>query len=241
VFVTSETFSEIETKVESWLNKDFFKVEKLKSDFPRLHQRHQLLEPQPHQRDRRLGPLPTPRRARRLDKSKLSSLNWAFLVAELHRRSSQGCRSREGRLRLRPSLIKIETFEGFAYEVKVGSSQPIPRTSGSPSAASAELPKERVAPADEKAEDKEKNEKAWKEQQDKLKEKLKKEQALSAWVYKVAKWTVDSVLKDRSALLADKKAAGQGAPAGAEGLPPLPGQDAGVPPFLAPPEGGPDK
>jgi hypothetical protein len=96
---------------------------------------------------------------------------------------------------------------------------------------SADLPKARTAPADESAEDKEKNEKAWTEAQDKLKEKLRKEQALGNWVFKVAKWTVDSVLKDRSALMVEKKA--EGAPDAGAVPPPLPGlPDPGSPPPL---------
>jgi hypothetical protein len=121
-----------------------------------------------------------------------------------------------------PTVVKLSTFEGFSYEVKVGS-QPDPESFFITVAASAELPKERTAPADEKPEDKEKADKAWKEAQEKLTEKLKKEQALGNWVYKVAKWTVDSVIKERSGLMADKKAdAAAGGDAGI-GAPPIPG------------------
>lgn len=240
VFVTSETFSDIEPKPEAWLNKDaFLKVEKLKSisvvstnatnswSLGRTNETADWV-------------LADKRDGEELDKSKVSSLNWAFSSPSFTDVQTKDADAVKGAL-ASPSVIKMETFEGFAYEVAVGS----PSDTDSfwvTVAASAELPKERVVPADEKAEDKEKNEKAWKEQQDKLKDKLKKEQGLSGWVFKVAKWTVDSVLKDRSAFLADpKKADAAGANAGAGGLPPLPGSDAGVPPLLAPPDAAPDK
>jgi hypothetical protein len=239
VFVTSETFSEIEPKPEAWLNKDsFVKVEKLKAislvstnatNSWSLSRTNETAD----------WTLAEPREGEMLDKSKVSSLNWAFSspsFTDVQPKDAEAVKDSFAA----PSIIHLETFDGFAYEVSVGSSQDS-ENFWITVAATAELPKERVAPADEKPEDKEKNETAWKEQQDKLKEKLKKEQALSTWAFQVAKWTVDSVLKDRSAWLADKKPAGEGAAPGAVGLPPLPGGDSEIPPFLAPPDGGPDK
>jgi hypothetical protein len=239
VFVTSETFSEIEPKPEAWLNKDsFVKVEKLKSislvstnatNSWSLSRADESAE----------WTLADPQEGEVLDKNKVSSLNWAFSSPSFTDVQPKDAEAVKG-LFAAPSLIKMETFEGFAYEVSVGSSQDT-ENFWITVAATADLPKERVAPAEEKAEDKEKNEKSWKEQQDKLKEKLKKEQALAGWTFQVAKWTVDSVLKDRAAMLAEKKPAAEGAASGTSGLPPLPEEEPIVPPFLTPPEGDPDK
>jgi hypothetical protein len=244
-FVTSEAFAETEPKVESWLSKDFFKVEKLKAislvstnatnswSLSRTNETADWVLADPHPEET-------------VDKTKLSSLNWALSspsFTDVHPKDAEPVKDAFAAAR----IVRLETFEGFKYEVKIGS-QPDPENFFIAVTASADLPKERTAPADEKAEDKEKNEKAWKEQQDKLKDKLKKEQALEKWVYKVAKWTVDSVLKDRSALMADKKAPDAAGAAKADGdggddhdhdpaedapLPPLPGADIQVP--LAPP------
>lgn len=235
VYLTSEAFSEIEPKAESWLNKDsFLKVEKLKAislvstnatnswSLSRTNETGEWI-------------LADKREGEELDKSKVSSLNWAFSSPSFNDVQAKDADAVKGAFAA-PTLLKLETFEGFTYEVNVGT-QPDPESFYISVAAKAELPKERTAPAEEKAEDKEKNEKAWKEQQDKLKEKLKGEQSLAGWVYKVAKWTVDSVLKDRSALMVEKKPA-DAAAAGAGGAPPALN---GVPELLAPPAAEPPK
>lgn len=235
-FVVNEAFSEIEPKVETWLSKDFFKVEKLKlislvstnaTNSWSLSRTNETGE----------WTLADKKDGEDLDKGKLSSFNWALSspsFTDVQPKDAEAVKDAFAT----PTTVKLETFEGFHYTLNVGK-QPDPESFFISVEASADLPKERTAPADEKAEDKEKNEKAWKEQQEKLQEKLKKEKALGNWVYKVAKYTVDSVLKDRGGLMADKKpAAGAGAPGGdgpgAVGLPPLPGGDDALPPFAPP-------
>ena len=69
----------------------------------------------------------------------------------------------------------------------------------------ADIPKERTPGKDEKPEDKAKLDKEFKDQQQKLEDKLAQEQAYEKWVYLVSSWTVDSLLKDRSQLLVEKK------------------------------------
>lgn len=235
-YVTSEAFSEIEPKIESWLSKDFFKVEKIRAI--------SLVSTNPANswslsRTNETGDwtLADTQKDESVDKNKLSGFNWAFSspsFTDVHPKDAEPVKDAFAH----PTVAKISTFEGFQYEVKIGS-QPDPESFHIMVSATAELAKERAVPADEKAEDKEKNEKAWKEAQDKLKEKLKKEQALGNWVFKVAKWTVDSVLKDRAALMVDKKAETPAADGAA--TPPLPGvpaADAPAPPPLltAPPK-----
>lgn len=233
VYVASETFNEVEPKPESWLNKDsFLKVEKLSGV--------SLVSTNPAQswslsrtNETSDWTLAEKREGEELDKSKVSGLNWAFSSPNFNDVQPKDAEALKDAFASATS-VRMTTFEGFAYEVKLGAPVDGENLWLSVSA-SGEFPKERIAPADEKAEDKEKNEKAWKEQQDKLKEKLKKEQALANWVFKVAKWSVDAVLKDRSQWMVEKKKPEDiGAPAGVS-TPPLPGQDSGVPPFLAPP------
>lgn len=241
VFVVNEAFSNIEPKPENWLNKDFFKVEKLKaiSLVSTNATNSWSLSRTNETADWVLADL---REGEELDKGKLSSFNWAFSSPsfnDVHARDAEAVKDAFAH----PAALNLETLEGFKYVVQVGT-QPDADSFYLTVAASADLPKERPAPADEKPEDKEKAEKAWKEQQDKLKEKLKKEQALGNWVFKVSKWTVDSVLKDRGALMAEKKTGAQTATAadddghdhGTATPPPLPG----VPPLLAPPAEDPE-
>ncbi len=217
VFLVTEPFAEVEPKVETWLSKDFLKVEKLKAvsltstnatnswSLSRTNETSDWV-------------LADAKAEENVDKNKLSGFNWAFSspsFTDVQPKDAEPVKSAFATA----NTLRLSTFEGFSYEVKIGS-QPDPESFYITVAASAELAKERTAPADEKAEDKEKAEKAWKESQDKVKEKLKKEQALGGWVFKVAKWTVDSVLKDRSGLMVEKKAEGAAAPGG--GFPGLP-------------------
>lgn len=203
VFVVSETFSDTEAKPEGWLNKDFLKVEKARSIslISTNATNSWAISRATESGDWELAEV---REGEQPDKSKMSSFNWALSSPsfnDVHPKDAEAVKDAFAH----PTQVRIQTFEGFAYDVAIGT-QPDAESYFITVSASAELPRERTPAADEKPEDKEKNDKAWRDQQDKLKEKLKKEQALANWVYRVPKWTIDAVLKDRSALLADKKA-----------------------------------
>jgi hypothetical protein len=99
--------------------------------------------------------------------------------------------------------VTIETFDNFAYTVKVG--QKTNDVYALSVAVTADLPKERPPGKDEKAEDKEKLDKEFKEKQKKLEEKLAQEKLYENWVYLVSSWTVDPLLKERSQLMVEKK------------------------------------
>lgn len=233
VYVTGETFGEVEAKAESWLNKDsFLKVEKLKS-VSLVHTNPAQSWSLSRTNESSDWVLADKKEGEDFDKSKASSLNWALSspsFSDVQPKDAEAVKDAFANA----MTVRLATFEGFAYEVKVGN--PVDGDNFWVSiGATGEFPKERVAPADEKAEDKEKNEKAWKEQQDKLKEKLKKEQALSNWAFKVAKWSVDTVLKDRTHWMAEKKKPEDAAGGSPVTPPPLPGQESEVPPLLAPP------
>jgi hypothetical protein len=103
----------------------------------------------------------------------------------------------------KPTTIAIETFDSFAYTVKVGTktNENYPFVMS----VAANLPKERTPGKDEKPEDKEKLDKEFKEKQKKLEEKLAQEKPFEKWTYLVSGWMVDALLKERSQLLADKK------------------------------------
>jgi hypothetical protein len=69
----------------------------------------------------------------------------------------------------------------------------------------AQLSKERTPGKEEKPEDKAKLDKEFKEKQTKLEEKLSQEKAYEKWVYLVSSWSLDSLLKPRHELMAEKK------------------------------------
>ena len=103
----------------------------------------------------------------------------------------------------KPTQVVMETFDHFTYTLKIGvkASDAYPLTVD----VSAELPKERVVGKDEKPEDKAKLDKEFADSQKKLQEKLAQEKGVAGWTYLVSSWTLESVMKERSQLMADKK------------------------------------
>jgi hypothetical protein len=65
-----------------------------------------------------------------------------------------------------------------------------------------DFPRQREASEDESDEDRERLDREFQEQLTRLDEKLDKEKRYDGWVYLVSKWTVDSLMKPRSDLLA---------------------------------------
>jgi hypothetical protein len=103
----------------------------------------------------------------------------------------------------KPTVVKIETFDGFNYTINVGD-----KTNDDyfvTLSVAAKPTAERVPGKDEKPEDKTRLDKEFKDAQQKLADKLKQEQTYQQWTYLVPSWTVDAVLKNRSELLAEKK------------------------------------
>lgn len=99
---------------------------------------------------------------------------------------------------------KITTFDGFVYDVQVtkkkqGEADKYYMTV----AVSADLPKERAPVKDEKPEDKKKNDEAFAAEKKRLEEKLANEKASAGWAYEVSEYTVSTLLKKRSEILAE--------------------------------------
>ncbi|HNQ87770.1 MAG TPA: DUF4340 domain-containing protein [Verrucomicrobiota bacterium] len=224
VSLVSEPFSNIEPKADQWLNRDFFKVEKVKSVAVTyaVATNSWKLERETETGELKLadaGP------EEKLDTAKVSgiptALSWpSFTDVIIDPQPAVTGLDK-------PTVAVLETFDGFTYTVKVGSRKGEDAYYLTVDVA-ADLPKERAPGKDEKAEDKEKLDKEFKEKTDKLAEKLKQEKALGKWTYVVSKYTVDGLLKERHALLAEKKeeaakpdAAGGAEDAAAPPMPPL--------------------
>ena len=104
-----------------------------------------------------------------------------------------------------PTVAKLQTFDGLNYTVTIGGNTNEENLYLKMEVAAGELPKERTPGQDEKPEDKEKLDKEFKDKNDKLQEKLKKEEQFEKWTYIVSKYTVDALLKPRTDFLAEKK------------------------------------
>jgi hypothetical protein len=113
-----------------------------------------------------------------------------------------------------PTVAKVETFDGFHYELKIGKETeanfPVLVS------VSANLPKARIAGKDETPEKKAKLDEEFQAQQKKLAEKLAKEQKLALRAVLVPRVFLADVLQKRSAILADKPAEPATAPAPTE-------------------------
>lgn len=121
---------------------------------------------------------------------------------------------------------KITTFDGFTYNVQVAK---LKVDNGDKYymtlAVSADLPKERAPVKDEKPEDKKKNDDSFAEEKKKMEEKLANEKQYEGWVYEVSEYTVSTLLKKRSEILAE--ASKEPAPGGE--TPPAVGRLPGLP------------
>lgn len=202
VWVINEPFSNVEAKPETWLNKDFFKVEKLKSisvTHPDAASSWTLL------REKEGGDLKLtdPKEGENLDSGKASGAGYALSSPSFSDLLAPDAKTEDTGLD-KPIVAKLETFDGFIYSVKLGKPQ---KDENYPLQIAVEgsFAKQRTPAADEKAEDKDKLDKEFKDKLTKLEEKLKAEKSYEKWTYLVAKWSVDPILKVRKDLLAEKK------------------------------------
>ena len=202
VAVVSDALSEVDIKPDRWLNKDFFKIEKLKT----ISVTHtNATNSWKLTRETENGPLSLAeaKPGEQLDIGKSSPAGNALSFPSFSDVVSPDAKPEETGMD-KPMVAKIETFDGFAYVVSIGTKTNEEnyyiRTS-----VSADFPKERTAGKDEKPEDKEKLDKEFKDKTAKLEDKLKQEKAFEKWTYLVSKWTVDPLLKERKDLLAEKK------------------------------------
>jgi hypothetical protein len=113
----------------------------------------------------------------------------------------------------KPVTVRAQTFDGWTYDLRIGKAAPEDRYYASASVTGA-VPEKRTPRADEKAEDKEKEDKAFAERQAALKAKLEREQAIGAFTVLLPKSTVDPLLREGSALVAVEKSDEKGAKKG---------------------------
>src|ERR1043166_2053490 len=198
--VVNDAMSNVEPKPEEWLNKDFFKVENLKSisiTSTNATNNWKL------EREKENGEwkLEEAKAGESLDTAKSGGVTSALSAPSFNDVSTNTAPDKTGLDK--PLLAKLSTFDGFNYDVKVGN-----KTGEDyylQVAVNASLPKERTAGKDEKPEEKTKLDKEFKEKNDKLQEKLKNEKEYEKWTYVVSKWSIDPLFKERKDLLAEKK------------------------------------
>jgi hypothetical protein len=197
----SDSLNNLEPKASEWLKKDFFHVERPKAiavTFPVATNSWKIV------RDTESGEwkFADAKPDEKLDTSKVSGVSNPFSSPSFNDIVSLSAKPDDNGLD-KPTLVTIDTFDDFTYTVKVGkkTSDDYPIMM----AVEAHFPAERIPAKDEKPEDKDKADKAWKERQKQLETKLKDAQAFAKWTYLVPSYSVDPILKDRKDLLEEKK------------------------------------
>ena len=202
VAVVSDPLSNVEAKPESWLDKDFFKVEKIRSiavAYPVATNSWKVSRDTETASDWKLADA---KPDEKLDSSKTSGFSYALSSPSFTDVLTTDTKPEQIGLD-KPTVVTVDTFDNFTYSIKLGqkTNDNLPMIV----AVTAQIPKERTPGKDEKPEDKTRLDKEFKDKQKKLEDKLTQEQSYGKWVYLVSNWTVDSLLKERNQLMVEKK------------------------------------
>lgn len=202
VALISDALSNVEPKADDWLDKEFFKIEKLRSISVTSTNATNSWKAA---REAEAGELKLvdKKEGEDIDASKLSSAGYALSSPSFDDVVSPEAKPEETGMD-QPLVATLETFDNLTYTVKVGKKKEDEKYHFKVAVAG-NFAKERAPSQDEKPEDKEKLDKEFKDKLQKLEEKLKKEQSFEKWTYLVSKWTIDPLLKERKEFYAEKK------------------------------------
>lgn len=222
IWVVGNTFSDLESKPESWLDKAFFDVQKAASvEITAEKPDDSWKAARAKESDADFTLVAGAKPGEKLDNSKAS------LGSILSGPAFNDVLSKDKAATIMKGAVKakITTFDGFTYDVqsvkqaaKTGSGDKYFLTVS----VSANIAKQRAAVKDEKAEDKKKNDEEFAAEKKKKEEKLAAEKKLEGWIFEVSEYTVSTLFKKRGEVLAapekkDEPAAG--APSTPAGLP----------------------
>ena len=200
VALISDPLANLEPNAEPWLSKDFFKIEKPRSiavTFQNATNSWKLTR-ETEGGDLKLADAQP---GEVLDTSKASGVGNPFSSPSISDVAAGVTPATAGLDKA--TVIAVETFEGFAYTIKVGA-----KTNENyylTLSVAANFPKERPPGKDEKPEDKAKLDKEFADKQKKLEEKLAQEKTFEPWTFLLQGWSVDSLLKERAQLFVEKK------------------------------------
>ncbi|MBL9160481.1 MAG: DUF4340 domain-containing protein [Verrucomicrobiales bacterium] len=228
VYLVGETFSDVKIEAPEWIDKNFFKVEKIKSiEIVSANKADDWkLERAAEADDFTLANAAA---TEKLDPNKVSSMKAAFANPQLE---DVFIGEEKGQQKTDVTTFKIVTFDDFKYEISVGAKNDLNELPLSLKV-TAELPKERKPGAEESDEEKKKLDQEFTDRVAALQKKLDAEKKLEGHVFKVRSYIVDSITKKRSELMEEKKAEEGQAQEVAPGVS-LPGLPAPAPKVEAP-------
>ncbi len=198
MLAVSEPFTQVEPRADAWLVKDLIRIDQVKSltATGRDGKPRWTVTRDSESADWKFaGSKEKPDLQKATDLA--SSVSWMNLVDVVADPANAGTGLD------RAVVIRVQTFDGPAYTLRIGNEAGGNYYVGV--AAAGEPQKRRVPAKNEKAEDKAKNDKEFEERRKKLVEKLEREKKLERWTYRVAKAGIEPLLRDRAQLLPEKK------------------------------------
>jgi hypothetical protein len=203
VLTISDALNTVDPKAADWLDKDFFKVEKPSAiSFVSTNSTNSWKM----SRESESAPwvLADLKPGEVLDTNKVSSLASTLNYPSFVDVAADATPDKTGLDK--PLTVTIETFDHFTYALKIGHKTPENDYDLSVTV-TADIPTARVPGKDEKPDEKTKLDKEFQEKMKASQDRLNKEKALANWTYLVNTWLVDPLIRDRSQLMVDKKAA----------------------------------
>ncbi len=208
VSLVSETLEEVEAKPESWLSRDFFKIEN-----PSAVTLAGTTDAQKWKLTRENATaewkLDGAKADEKPDAAKTSPVGTAFAAPTFSDVLAPDAKPADTGLD-KPAAITIETFDGFTYVLKAGK-----ETNGNQPVTievNGKFAKERTPGKDEKPEDKTRLDEEFKKKLKDYEDKLAAEKKFEGRPFLIAKSTLDLVVKDRAALLAAPAASSPSTP-----------------------------
>lgn len=201
VSLVSETLDDAEPKPERWLVKDFLKIE-TPTSITLAGQADTMRWKVTRENATADWKLTEAKADEQLDAAKVSQFGTILGSPNFKDVLAPDAKPEETGLD-KPTTATIETADQFTYTLKIGKltneAYPVQFT------IAANFAKERTPGKDEKPEEKTKLDEEFKAKQKRLEEKLATEKKFEGRAYLVEKFTIEPLLKDRSALLAEKK------------------------------------
>jgi hypothetical protein len=213
LILVSDPLESIEVNPESWLDHDFFKIEKLQS-VSLVSTNATNSWKLTRESENAPWVLADTNAGEVLDSNKVSSLAGTLSYASFVDVATNPAPAVTGLDQ--PLALTLATFDHFTYDLKIGHKTPGNNNFYLTVAVAADIPAQRAAAADEKPDDKQKLDKEFQDKTTALKDKLAKEKALGQWVYLVGSTLVDPLIRDRSQLFVDKKEENPAPKTGAE-------------------------
>lgn len=244
VYKVSELFPTLTAEPQRWLDEAFLKIEKIKSisvSRPAMPAEAAWKVTRPDEVAE--FTLEGSKEGETLDTTATSPLKSLFSYARFDDVVSKETAGEIGKP-LETKTVKIETLEGFAYTLTVTPTEAEKPKDADPEAAppednflvtvevAAEIPAERKKEEKESEDDAKAKDKAFADRKVELEKKLATEKAFAGRTFKVSRYAVDALLKDRAALIKQPEAAGAAAAGNPAqgGLPPgFPGGAGGLP------------